>query len=282
VHIVDLARNAAVTTVLQDYRSFASMMYAPIGDRIEFEAALREESAFSPYIFDVRRNAVTRLQIDGRMNATGWNPTGDSLFYATSALEIMSRAIDGSGASTRILRPRDWKLSGGHIAAWGPWLAFSATSTTGGDVSRIVVAHRDSLGVARALDASQYSEYDPTISPDGKWLAFMSRENGHPDIFVAAFPRAQGRFLVSTKGGESPRWGRDSRTLYFSSGNQIMSASVSGDTPPRIGVPAVLYQRDPWGTFDIAPDGKSLIFIDRAREGEPQSLLVNLHALSGH
>ncbi len=282
VTIVDLEHGATVTSVLKEYRSFAALMFSPNSERVEIEAALREESAFVPYIFDPRRNAVTRLQIDGRMNATGWNPTGDTLLYATSATEILSRAIDGSGASARVLALREWKLSGGHIAAWGPWLAFSATPAGGEGVARVVVAHRDSLGVARAFDDSRYAELEPTISPDGKWLAFMSRENGHPDIFISAFPRAQGRFLVSTKGGESPRWGRDSRTLFFASGNQVVSATVSAGSPPQIGTPTLVYQRDPWGSFDVAPDGKSLIFVDRAREGEPQSLIVNLHAVTAH
>jgi len=280
VTIVDLEHGATVTSVLKEYRSFASLMFSPTSERIEFEAALREKSAFVPYILDPRRNAVTRLQIDGRMNATGWNATGDTLLYATSATEILSRAIDGTAASTRVLAPRDWKLSGGHIAAWGPWLAFSATAAGSDGLARIVIAHRDSLGVAHPFDDSRYAEQEPTISPDGKWMAFMSRENGHYDVFIAAFPRPQGRILVSTKGGESPRWGRDSRTLYFESGNQIMSATVSAGSPPQIGTPTSVYQRAPWGTFDIAPDGKSLIFVDRAREGDPQSLVVGLHAVT--
>lgn len=280
VTIVDVDKNGTVTPVLKEYRSFARLMYSPAGDRIEFEAAMREESTFATYIFDLGRNAVTRLQIDGRINSVGWNANGDTLLYATSTSEILSVAIFGNGASGRVITLRDWKLVGRQIAVTGPWLAFSALPALGDGVARIVVAHRDSLGIAHAFDTSRFSEDEPAISPDGKWLAYTSRENGHADVFVSAFPRPQGRFLVSTKSGQHAVWSRDSHTLFYESGNQVMSATISASSPPRIGAPVIVYERDPWGDFDVASDGKSIVFVDRVREGDPLALVVNLHAVT--
>jgi hypothetical protein len=61
---------------------------------------------------------------------------------------------------------------------------------------------------------------------------------------------------------------------------RTMSATVSSGSPSQIGSPALLYQREAWSMRDIAPDGKTLVFIERLREGEPLSLVVTLHAVT--
>jgi hypothetical protein len=62
---------------------------------------------------------------------------------------------------------------------------------------------------------------DCRLSPDGRWLAFASREtvSGKPtpplNIFVTRFPGGQAKYQVSGMAAIAPRWSLDGRELFF-------------------------------------------------------------------
>ncbi len=71
----------------------------------------------------------------------------------------------------------------------------------------------------------------PTVSPDGRWLAYASDESGRFEIYVRPFPDTRtAKRQVSVAGGTEPRWSRDGRE----------------------GVPKTLFA-------DVSPDGKRFL-----------------------
>jgi hypothetical protein len=56
----------------------------------------------------------------------------------------------------------------------------------------------------------------PALSPDGRWVAFVSWTGGGPNINVQPFPGPGLRRQVVEGGGE-PVWSRDGRELFFRS-----------------------------------------------------------------
>ena len=55
----------------------------------------------------------------------------------------------------------------------------------------------------------------PALSPDGRWIAYVSDETGHREVYVTSFPdMTSGRWQVSTDGGVKPLWTADGR-LFF-------------------------------------------------------------------
>ena len=60
------------------------------------------------------------------------------------------------------------------------------------------------------------SDFDPEISPDGKWLAYHSNESGEFQVYVRPFPNVQdGRTQISTNGGTRAAWSRNGRELFY-------------------------------------------------------------------
>jgi len=53
------------------------------------------------------------------------------------------------------------------------------------------------------------------LSPDGRWLAYTSDVSGREEVYVQAFPTAQGKWQVSTHGGTQPRWRQDSKEMFY-------------------------------------------------------------------
>ena len=75
---------------------------------------------------------------------------------------------------------------------------------------------------------SSFDERHPSISPDGRWLAYVSNESGRFQVYVQAFPDRGGKWQISNDGGMYPMWSRSSRELFFRTmDNQIMVAAYT-------------------------------------------------------
>src|SRR5262249_40575061 len=74
-----------------------------------------------------------------------------------------------------------------------------------------------------------FVETSGQVSPDGRWLAYVSNETGTGDVYVRAFPRGTRAWKVSTDGGQVPRWRADGRELFYLSqqtNGKMMSVDV--------------------------------------------------------
>ena len=76
------------------------------------------------------------------------------------------------------------------------------------------------------------AEGAPTLSPDGRWLAYVSDETGSNEVYVRAFPDVNsGIWRVSTRGGVMPMWAYSGRELYYLDDNLgLVAAQVDVDT----------------------------------------------------
>jgi eukaryotic-like serine/threonine-protein kinase len=70
------------------------------------------------------------------------------------------------------------------------------------------------------------SQIPAEVSPDGRWLAYVSDETGRRETYVTSFPGGAGKWQVSTEGGEHPRWRADGKERFFLTGDKFMAAEV--------------------------------------------------------
>jgi hypothetical protein len=120
---------------------------------------------------------------------------------------------------------------------------------------------------ATAVLKTVFNEYQGVLSPDGRWIAYVSDENGSPQVYVQSFPKGEQRLQVSSQGGTEPEWRRDAKELFFlSSDHMIMAAAVSfrptfnADLPKplfqaRVPVTGNTYRRQ----YVAAPDGQRFL-----------------------
>jgi Tol biopolymer transport system component len=55
----------------------------------------------------------------------------------------------------------------------------------------------------------------PRLSPDRRWVAYQSDEDGRFDVYVAPRSSPGNRRKITTRGGLQPRWREDGRELFF-------------------------------------------------------------------
>jgi dipeptidyl aminopeptidase/acylaminoacyl peptidase len=126
------------------------------------------------------------------------------------------------------------------------------------------------------LDSPAF-EGDGAISPDGRWVAYVSDESGRQEVYVRAFPGKGGRLQVSVAGGEWPLWSRDGKRLYFSQGRRLMAVAFGGDGPEAtVDRPqAVLDGFDLGrGTVDVMPDDSGFVLVQPTSRGLVEIRLV--------
>jgi serine/threonine-protein kinase len=136
------------------------------------------------------------------------------------------------------------------------------------------------VGEPRQIVASQFGAYErPSLSPDERWLAFVSNRTGNPEVWVQSYPDGVPT-RVSRNGGDEPVWSRQGRELFYREGTRMMSVAVRTaggrtftfdpalalfDEPSLSGIGAV--ERLQAGTYDVGPDGR---FLMRQQAADPQ------------
>jgi hypothetical protein len=114
---------------------------------------------------------------------------------------------------------------------------------------------------------TEYDEYNPTFSPDGHWLAYVSDESGRPEIYVQEYTDGGRKERVSTEGGINPAWSHDGRELYYINGNSMMVVKVTSDPDIDFGTPELLFESSDemlsggnlGRHYDVSDDGRFLM-----------------------
>ena len=121
------------------------------------------------------------------------------------------------------------------------------------------------------LVAGPAQEVTPSLSPNGRWLAYTSDESGVDEVYVRPFPRATGGvFKISRAGGNEPRWSGTGSELFFRDGSGTM-VSVRVETASTFRVlsqqelfSALRFKSSTFGgQYDVTRDGQRFLMIDQ-------------------
>jgi Tol biopolymer transport system component len=128
------------------------------------------------------------------------------------------------------------------------------------------------------------------FSPDGRWLSYTSDSSGRFEVYVDAVPEPGTRIQVSANGGNSARWSRDGRELfYLTPDDTLMAVPIRSTQPLEFGQPAALFRFASAGRglpagkppYDVAADGQRFIVNAVVRQNDPsQHVLLNWPALT--
>lgn len=106
------------------------------------------------------------------------------------------------------------------------------------------------------------SEALPRISPDGRSVAYMSNESGQWEVYVKPFPRGEGKWQVSVKGGHHPRWSGRGNELFYLEGNTLMAVPVETQPGFKKGLPRPLFTGEQVGALlDIRATGNPMVWV---------------------
>ena len=251
---------------------------SPDGQRLALEVT--EGSGADIWVYDWRRDTMTRLTFTGGGNAPLWSPDGRYIAFDTLREGMSVTRSDGAGKPQPLTQSKNVQLPWSFTPD-GKRLAFMEQGI-GTFHLWTVSLESDSAGLhagkPEVFLQTQADERYPSFSPDGRWIAYRSDESGTNQVYVRAFPDKGGKWQISNSGGTIPMWSRNGHELFFESlDNHIMVAAyaVKGDSfeadKPRawsekqLGSIAVNSRN-----VDLAPDGKRIVALMPVETAEGQ------------
>jgi Tol biopolymer transport system component len=243
------------------------------------------------WMVDLARQTLVRFTSDPLPESMpAWTADGRALIFGTGNedTDIWLRPADGTagerlfgrdlGPATRV-NPLLTTMS---ASADGRFLIFSTNGTTRtrGDLWILPLAPR---GRPRPLLEQEFDQSHGTLSPDGRWLAYVSNESGLHEVSVrpvsvdSSGQLALGAAMaISRGGGSSPRWRGDSGELFFlSPSGGVMSVAVSRE---GMNAPVELFRApgtlQHWG---VTADGQRFLLAEPASASAPPPLVVTLN-----
>jgi Tol biopolymer transport system component len=237
VEIAILNRDGTLDTKLDGVHSVAgNHAVSPDGRRLA--TVISESNNGDIWVYDLARGTRTRLTFEpGWDIGPHWSPDGQFIYY-TVPTERMTYQVpaDGSGQPRRVHAG-----FAGDISGDGKWLVYDD------DVDRrqadvfVMPLPADTSTAARSIVATNANETGPRISPDGRYVAYVSDESGENEIYLTRFPDAGGKWQVSTHGGSRVRWDPAGGKLYYTSRDELMEVEITTAPSLQLGTPRAVF-----------------------------------------
>jgi len=131
----------------------------------------------------------------------------------------------------------------------------------------------------------QFQGMSPSLSHDGRWVAYTSNENesGRYQIYVRPTSGAAGRWQISTDGGVEPLWAANGSELFYRQGDKVLAVDVTTHGRFEFGTPRLLFEgpyrlngldsRD----YDVTRDGQRFLMLKDETQPIPSQLNVVLN-----
>ena len=256
---------------------------------------------FDIWLRDLARATDTRFTAGGLNFGVSWSPKGDRLVFSSSGGgggafgALYQKASNGSSSaelllanSTRSDRSEQWSRDGRFIV-------YTRTDRkTNLDVWVLPIGEASTDRKPFAFLQTEFNESQGQLSPDSRWMAYTSDESGQREVYVRPFPSGDGRWKISTAGGEQPRWRGDGKELFYAAADgKITSVGLKVTPGPKpsfaadIPVPLFDSRIVAPGTnvenlfqYDVTADGKRFLVVTTTVPSTvpPLTVVVNWNA----
>jgi serine/threonine-protein kinase len=252
---------------------------SPDGSRVAvgvYSAALTRDV----WIFDVARRDLLRFTFEGGSDYPVWSRGGRRIAYTTSmhgSLAIVAAGLDDARKTDTLVSGVPYHLPGGWAHDDSMRVYRQNDAATNEDIYAMRLADR----TTRAIANTPFTEIQPVLSPDDRWVAFVSNETGRREVYIAPADGSGGKLLASIGGGDEPRWARDGQSLYYRGADSLYTVSFDAAASPTVGQPKALFadhfaRNSRFPDYDVFPGDTGFVMLQRAPSG-PTRLRVVLN-----
>jgi serine/threonine-protein kinase len=217
------------------------------------------------YIYEVGTGRSTRLTLDENNGRPVWTPDGERIVFMrnTQGQEepaLFWKPVDSSSesellhSSKHFLFPGSWSPDGKLLTF------FEVRPITGADIFVLTV---DGTREPELIVGTEATEWGPTFSPDGQYIAYVSDRDAKFQVYVRPYPENDWVRQISNDFGEEPVWSPMGDKLFYRNGDKWVVVSISTKPQFTAGMPQLLfegpYSNVPGISYDVTPDGRFLV-----------------------
>ena len=258
--LVSVSRQGSEQVLLRMDRPAGNPRISPDGRRV-----LTEGIGQGLWLFDPERRIESRMTDRSLMASFPiFGPGGRDVIYRSTAA-MMRQPLDGSTRSAQIAGSGPNQMPTSVTPDGAKVLYINIDLITSGDIYEIPIEG----GTPRAIVKTNAYEGGAQVSPDGKWMVYVSNELGQNEIFLQTYPTADRRVQVSSTGGIHPTWNPKGGEVFYRRGDDMMSVRVTfGPAGPVLSPPEKLFTgRYSFGggltmaNYSVTPDGNNFLMI---------------------
>jgi Tol biopolymer transport system component len=244
--------------------SFMHPRMSPDGKRLAVQVT--SDSVVDVWVYDMASRTPTRLTTTGRAYHPTWTPDGRRIvFFAAGRRELFMQSVDGGAATTLAQTEGAFAPT---VTPDGRSVVFQRARSTSGPWS-IWSASLMGAGPPRMLVDDPVSPYMPALSPDGRWLAYVSSATRRDEVYARPFDGPGQAVLISDSGGTAPAWSSDGHRIYYRNRDAFVEVVV---TTPALAITSRRRLFDdpfdhamPHRNYDVAPGNTGFLMIGQER-----------------
>ena len=246
--------------------NYGQIALSPDGRQVALEMS-DAEGQYDLWAMDVARGVTSRVTATpGSERDPLWSPDGRSLAFIArreKGADLRRKGLRASQPETVLTDSPDEDIP----ESWsrdGRTLLF--VRRTAAEAKSVWALPLDGGGEAELVLDSGFNVDEPHLSPDGRWLAYLSTESGRAEVYVEPFRRDGDRVRVSVDGGGQPKWRGDGRELFYTTpDSRLMAVQVRADGERlEVSLPAELFairglQGPDYDDYAPSPDGQRFL-----------------------
>jgi DNA-binding SARP family transcriptional activator/Tol biopolymer transport system component len=292
--LVWVTRDGKEQAVDPDWTAFymGAPTISPDGKRVAETQTANVEAPSSIWIRRLDRGPSFKLTVDMKDNhMPAWTSDGKSVTFSstpvtmfcsnptTDATDLWTQRADAGAPAVMQVHGKS-NLYNPRWSTDGKWLIFQTDVESPG--SGDILAIRPGIDTAPVpVVATRFSEISPALSPNGRWLAYVSNETGEDQIYMVPFPNTgTAKRAISEGGGTEPVWShRRSELFYRDASGDLVAVEVHTNPTFSLGRTAVLFPAARFTSlrfnpqYAVAPDDQRFLMI-RPLETSTDKLIV--------
>jgi serine/threonine-protein kinase len=250
---------------------FAHPRFSPDGQRLAVQVS--SDAGENLWLYDVASRTPFQFTTNGKALHPTWTPDGRELVFMKGGGGLMLQRVDGSAPAEMI--PGTEGGFGPIVTPDGESVLFQVRTAKGWSIWSAPLGGE---GATRRLMDDAFSVSMPAVSPDGRWLAYVSSETGEDQVWARPFVGAGTAVQVSESGGTEPAWSPDGKRIYYRASGALMAAEVAAPgltiTTRRPQFAGDFDATLPHRNYDVSSDGKQFVMIASSAAGKPEVVLL--------
>ena len=196
-----------------------------------------------------------------------WSPDGSNIAFGGGDLldSLFQKPASGAGEEKVLLSEPGVIHAPTEYSHDGRFLLYYSSDATGAPLAQFVLPLDGSKKPITLVNPPGFGAGQGRLSPDMRWIAYVSTESGRREIYVRPFNAngpslGEGKWQISRDGGSLPAWRADGKELFFRGPTGIMSAAVKAvGSAFEASAPERLFELGSDGGWDVAADGKRFL-----------------------